>query len=628
MSVPEVGMPSRTVVAAAVLAAATALAGCRVESALEIDPATVPKSTRSDGQLSALRPAEGTAPAFINGWNKSEERAFEHLSQGSRLMPLTWFKALEKAGSTSLFSSPGTMAAYGYLPSSTGSALPAGFAVDKQADEKFTATKLRWYAGQEGKTASTAEPWFGMTCGACHISEVRFGDNRTRLYGGASLADFQSLVEDLDASVVATKGDPEKWERFAARVLAGKDTPANRALLSEAFDQHLNWQMQAKRTNATSVRYGHGRVDALGRLYNKMTQFAGAGAFSGNPPSAPVSYPFLWDVYKNKYVQWNGSARNTSVWKRNASAPDLGAYGRNAGQAIGVFGEVVVSKNGDRATYKSSLQSKNIIRLERMISKLNVPKWPAYLPPINAERAVRGQRIYAKNCQRCHTPETAQKKGKPTDRMILFADTRPEDQTDIHMACNAYTYNVASGRLQGTPNPLTGRPFLSSEPGSTMLHVMVSGVAKENFGDIAASAPARLLDRFSSGTNFAAAKRRPVSRAQARQVCMNTKNPVLGYKARPLDGIWATAPYLHNGSVPTLYDLLLPAAQRPKSFYVGSRELDPVNVGFSTKAGGGNSFLFRVGPPGSGNNNAGHDYGTSSLSEDQRLDLLEYLKSL
>ena len=54
----------------------------------------------------------------------------------------------------------------------------------------------------------------------------------------------------------------------------------------------------------------------------------------------------------------------------------------------------------------------------------------------------------------------------------------------------------------------------------------------------------------------------------------------LGYKARPLNGIWATAPYLHNASVRTLYQLLLPAEQREKTFNLGSKEFDPVNVGY------------------------------------------------
>ena len=69
------------------------------------------------------------------------------------------------------------------------------------------------------------------------------------------------------------------------------------------------------------------------------------------------------------------------------------------------------------------------------------------------------------------------------------------------------------------------------------------------------------------------------------QRCMNEKDKSrLAYKGRPLTGIWATAPYLHNGSVPTLYDLLLPPDSRPRSFKLGTREFDPDKVGFVTDA--------------------------------------------
>ncbi len=74
---------------------------------------------------------------------------------------------------------------------------------------------------------------------------------------------------------------------------------------------------------------------------------------------------------------------------------------------------------------------------------------------------------------------------------------------------------------------------------------------------------------------------------------------LLSYKARSLNGIWATAPYLHNGSVPTLYDLLLPVnareaapKARPVTFKVGAREFDPVKVGFRYE--GYDGFEFRT----------------------------------
>lgn len=103
-----------------------------------------------------------------------------------------------------------------------------------------------------------------------------------------------------------------------------------------------------------------------------------------------------------------------------------------------------------------------------------------------------------------------------------------------------------------------------------------------------------------------------------------------GYANMPLDGLWLRAPYLHNGSVPTLRDLLEPVAQRPKVFYRGYDVYDPVNVGFvSTVASEGarQYFLFDTAVPGNGNQ--GHDgerYGTL-LPAEQKAALLEYLKT-
>ena len=82
------------------------------------------------------------------------------------------------------------------------------------------------------------------------------------------------------------------------------------------------------------------------------------------------------------------------------------------------------------------------------------------------------------------------------------------------------------------------------------------------------------------------------------------------YRARPLNGIWATAPYLHNGSVPDMVELLKPAAQRPTTFYVGNWEFDPARLGFEWSSPFPTAFLFdtRI----TGNSNAGHEHGTAT----------------
>ncbi|WP_084579357.1 c-type cytochrome [Sphingomonas azotifigens] len=94
-----------------------------------------------------------------------------------------------------------------------------------------------------------------------------------------------------------------------------------------------------------------------------------------------------------------------------------------------------------------------------------------------------------------------------------------------------------------------------------------------------------------------------------------------GYVAAPLDGIWARAPYLHNGSVPTLDALLLPPNRRPVRFGRGSTSYDPVAGGFRSDRG----TLFDTQLPGNGN--GGHLWGTER-SDAERHALVEYLKTL
>jgi hypothetical protein len=97
------------------------------------------------------------------------------------------------------------------------------------------------------------------------------------------------------------------------------------------------------------------------------------------------------------------------------------------------------------------------------------------------------------------------------------------------------------------------------------------------------------------------------------------------YEARPLNGIWATAPFLHNGSVPTLDALLRKQSDRPKTFSVGVRAFDTRKVGLAEPPS--SSSLPKLDTSLPGNSNAGHEFGVS-LSEDERRWLIEYLKSL
>jgi hypothetical protein len=115
------------------------------------------------------------------------------------------------------------------------------------------------------------------------------------------------------------------------------------------------------------------------------------------------------------------------------------------------------------------------------------------------------------------------------------------------------------------------------------------------------------------------------------------------YEARVLEGIWAAAPYLHNGSVPSLWALLQPVEARPKRFFLGSNQLDTKCVGLTADVPndtvcmptGASTTALRwefVVPDGpcpsdNGNGNCGHRWGVN-LPDAQKWALIEYLKSL
>jgi hypothetical protein len=100
-----------------------------------------------------------------------------------------------------------------------------------------------------------------------------------------------------------------------------------------------------------------------------------------------------------------------------------------------------------------------------------------------------------------------------------------------------------------------------------------------------------------------------------------------GYANHPLDGIWARAPYLHNGSVPTLRDLLEPPEKRPKTFYRGYDVFDQQKVGFVSDVAEENGVRYTlIDTSEPGNSNAGHLYATE-LSDADKDAIVEYMKT-
>jgi hypothetical protein len=576
------------------------------------------------------------------GW-MSQRKAWYGATQGSRLIPLVWLQSLEQPGSTSLFLEPPNIESFGYLRGGDSplGPLPIGFAKDTGPDGFLVRTQLRWKAGQGER-----EPWVGFNCSACHTTQLQYGDSAAqvvRIDGGPSMTNFQNFIKSLNLALVQTRDDPGKWARFVDRVLPGADNiPENEAKLRSAFVLLTDWQMVEARVNETPLVYGPGRIDAFGHIYNKVALLLGGAAIKGNPSSAPVSIPFIWRAPQLDKVQYNGIA--TKIMVANGSL-DIGAVGRNTGEVIGVFGDVIAHPNpGVTNGFKSSLKVNNLIGLEDILAELRTPAWPASaFGAIDQSKLPHGKELYVQHCGSCHELVSRTDLGKQIKTKMNLLNGKPAPGTDPWMACNAFDYSASSGPLTNFQSSiLTGGDKISAthELGD-LLRITVASTLLDQKANLVKSIAGRLIGikrppELELAPPLGAPP--PPTRTVAKQAqldrCMASNHQNMGYTSRPLNGVWATAPFLHNGSVPTMYDLLLPPAARPKSFYLGTRRYDPKKLGFLTEKNeqNGNTFEFNTraadGYIIDGNSNEGHDYSNDQLSDEDRYAIIEYLKTL
>jgi hypothetical protein len=426
--------------------------------------------------------------------------------------------------------------------------------------------------------------------------------------------------------------------------------------------------------NTPDVEGGHGRVDAFGVIFNQVVgrDIHMDSHELGNvvTPNAPVSYPVLWDTPHMGRVQWNGSANNVSRG---------GVLGRNLGQVLGVFGDAEVTRQKIGLGYCSTAKKTNLQAMDYWIRSLNSPKWsdPALaslLPALDPVLVDQGETVYKATCKGCHavTPEDFRdlkpKKKAECDLPITIVDANIV-KTDPATAATGVRLGAHTGLLEGLESKARKDAIMApQEAHANVLREVVTrsilGTYQTvscdgNFGprslitttaglgelfraqigmeskiddgfDLNPAYEKRLQDGDKK-TEEESDKRDKTSECSAEKTIykfpstmeQNVYHP-FAYRARPLNGIWASAPYLHNGSVPTLADMLRPEDERPVTFHVGSTDFDPVTVGFSTAAEDG-TFLFDTSEI--GNRNTGHTFGTS-LSPTDKAALLEYLKSL
>ena len=514
--------------------------------------------------------------SLSQGWNQAMQAGYWYGGDGSLIIPYDWFLILEQAKIKELFRSDANMERLRYIPIPKSKwnpdGMPVGFAknVDPVGKRK----------------------WMGLSCAGCHATKISYMGTSMIINGAATMGDFQGMMRDLEAAMVATLKQDEKFERFAKRII-GKDYNAETSKkLRTDFKEKTQIQIDFNHTNRTPSEFGFGRVDAFAYAYNNV-----GVNFLGIPENhidgvAPANYNFIWGTAQSDVLQWSGIAPNT---------PPIGPFFRVLGDVWGGGGRAHLHSGSWPPGYESTADFKGLGDMLAWVKVLQSPKWPeTILPGIDRDKASKGRKLYEEQCVSCHQLTlTRDEQMKPYNAVMVPQTEVGTDRAELVLIEESVQ---KTGILEGTK----------------MLYI-----AGDKLG--ATTLAKNLLNITSIGVMV----RHPLeSIRQGLRDFTGTKGRIIksqyDYKARPLTGIWATAPYLHNGSVPSLYQLLLPSAKRDSIFYTGNREFDPKYVGqISTEQAG----LFKFDTSLYGNSNSGHEYGTT-LNKQQRFELIEFMKSL
>lgn len=568
---------------------------------------------------SALAAGGGQVVWLEQNWTEEQRRRYQHQSQGTLTLPVpaSWFLALQQpedfSPTAGLFSDAAYLDRFGFIPSPRDALNPNGLPIG--------------FARTTGNDPRNGQPYdrFGFTCAACHTGRLEHNGTTILVDGAPALINLGEFGTKLALALGETALSPPRFRRFANRVLGPGNSLGDRLRLHREVVKIVEAGLgQLLQSPSGGTEEGFGRLDALNRIGNTVFG-AGLGIRRNNvATTAPVAFPHIWDTSWFAWVQYNGSIEQPMV--------------RNAGEAMGV-NAVVNYEQGPTPRFTStipvdrlhdpieqSLRGEDPPLPARSFSGLRSPAWPQeILGRIDTDLAGRGAELYREVCQGCHLPAPNTDAFWTSNRWTQ-ANAAGERYLDLNMIPISFV-GTDPAQARDMANRSVWVPAALGLTGATGSD---GNLRRYPFGSALGQLVELVVNRWYDANN--------VPQAQRDRMNGNRPNGIrapMAYKARPLNGIWATAPYLHNGSVPTLSALLSPLRERPTRFRLGSRAFDPVNVGY---VDGGGSQLDTTK---AGNSNAGHLFegpanvtprpaGTigRGLSPDERRALIEYLKTL
>jgi hypothetical protein len=581
--------------------------------------------------------------AQTNGLEGREREEWYHLSQGTEFFPLRAFLALNDADTGKRFKD--NLERFGLIADPSESSpfgLPIGMTVAEIRDLRFGKVKM-----------------IGLNCSACHTAAFDVGGPRpVRIDGATNMFDPDRFRVALARSAQHTLTDKAELVRFIGRVIrqavedsdfaddelvqvlgkvpfAGAILPKVAERLESILDavdgpeKILSDKLHATirdELDKKPIDLSRGIVTsesdpqrkAMTRRLQESAQPGSMEGFSALNPAKRLEAAALHEIVvrirllrarlemlKNSghpimtepgfgRVDAFGTARNKLFpdkqkpldapvrfpflwtvknqlefyhWDANTNSRQE----RNTGEALGV-GVVL-----DPETFESTIRFKELQRLESLAMKITAPSWPKEFGPIDSEKASRGKKHFDQWCSHCHAG------AKANGTQVVKLDHIKTDPR----------------RVLNIRQPVGTIPFFEA----------ISPILKKTI-EKAGGTPEGLKSKWRPSPDL-------------------DPNLIEGYPNRPIPSVWASPPYLHNGSVPNLYQLLLPATQRVKEFPLGHRDYDTKHLGYSLSP---SRVVFKFDTRQTGNSNSGHSgqaYGTEpdQMTDEKRWELVEYLKT-
>jgi hypothetical protein len=587
---------------------------------------------------------------YRNGLTPGQKETFYHLSQGSEILPWVLLTAVDVAdpGSTEPFVE--NLERYGLLPDpARDDGLPVGLTV---SSNPFT-------FGMD---------FVGVSCAACHVGELRHEGKAVRVDGAPNMFNLQLFYSQAVDAVMATASDPGKLWRALKRLgrqdygRYGVAAPfvrpaslvyygANVLLHRDRLDARLELidviRVAKAQRDPAHPTSGFGRLDAFDGtrnfLFARLRKADQQGNFEVNTDNivkldAPVRFPALWsrkasppepvEAYREQPQRfppvWGFKDYDWVEWTIDTNT----VMERNVTETLGAGATVVLDPTRTSSVFENSIPVRNMHQLEWLAYYIDPPRWPAAIfGEIKPDLAAAGEQIFHGRCAGCH--EYGDDRRTPRG-LIRLGGMRPEEVgTDATAALRISCPVPNTGTLVISPKSYTAedaqllKDCAGVKPGTAFtgfsfastVQAAVDSIKQKSYAAAGVDeAQRRVMEDFARRGS-----------ATWRDTLLDTRPPYGPYAARPLYGIWAAAPYLHNGSVPTLYDLLLPPEQRPKTFALGGREYDPMRLGFAVGTACSQQDCI-VDTTQIGDGNGGHLWGTD-LAEPDRMALLEYLKT-